>query len=243
MVFDVWSIVIAVLVLLAALLGLKSGFAKQIKFVFGFFGALVAAILLYKLFYLLLVQFGVESSIAGKLESVFLGKGGVFTETVTESTYSDVIAGILNTLKIPEFLSGLVIKKFPYDAAYEGLTYANVLGSSLGKLLTNAISFIVILIVAWIVLAIVYKAIKGIANIELIKPLDKVLGLAIGAIKAALLIAAVLWGLSLLASMNNAVGDFVTKIAPKDPGEDAGFSLGWWAYQNNPLVHLIGLLF
>ena len=91
MVFDVWSIVIAVLVLLAALLGLKSGFAKQIKFVFGFFGALVAAILLYKLFYLLLVQFGVESSIAGKLESVFLGKGGVFTETVTQSTYSDVI--------------------------------------------------------------------------------------------------------------------------------------------------------
>ena len=240
MVFDVWSIVIMVILLIGLLIGVR-GFAKQVKFLFGFFGAIIVAILLYKLVYLLLSKTGLEANLSDMFTAKFAEKGGAFNETVTEATFSDVIKGLLESVKIPTFISNLVVSKFPYDASYEGLTYATVVGMSLGKLLTNAIAFVAIFIVAWIVLAIVYKLIKGFFNIELMKPLDIVLGMALGLLKAAILICAIVWVLSLLQAKSGVIGETIQKILPKEP-ED-GFSLGYWVYQNNPFAYLIGKLF
>ena len=240
MVFDVWSIIIIVLVVLGLIIGTVQGFAKQIKFVFGFFGALVAAILLFKLVFLMLQGFGLVDSIGGAIEAKLVAKDANFSTVISAENYTETMAALLQSIKIPEFIVNLFAKKIPYDESFAGLTFGNVAGMGLAKLIVNSIAFIAVLIVAWIVLAILYRLVKKFFTLSLLKPVDVLLGTVIGTVKILIIICGVMWGLSLLTGVSF-LSEFVTKIIPTEP--ESGFSVGYWFYANNPLVWLIGKLF
>ena len=96
MTFDVISIVYISIFVLAVLIGLKRGFLKTlVSFIKGI-GAFVLAIFLCKPLGVLLTNSKVGSTIAVKISDYLVGKGGIFTVTITAEN-KDVL--LTNALK------------------------------------------------------------------------------------------------------------------------------------------------
>lgn len=239
MTFDVWSIIILVLAVIGLIAGLSQGFIKQLKFIFGFLGAAVVAVILFKIVYAAIAGTSLLTTLNSTFENMFIAKGDPFTATVTEATYADTLSGALTALKLPAFVTKLLASKIPWSADFEGLALGVIIGDGIAKLTLKAGTFLVILIVAWIVLAIVWKLLKKVMNFKILKPVDKILGLVVGVAKVLIIVCLLFWGITFLMGAVPSLSSLLTKIVPVAPAEGS-FSIGWYLYNQNPLAALFG---
>ncbi len=174
------DIIVGLLLIVAIIIGLVRGLAKQILGFFGFIAALVGAYFLCAP-----VTNFVQTSMPKVAETVSGWIAGIEGISEISSLTPENAQAILNQSSIPVFLHGLIINAVQASG-----------GIDLLPLLTtwalNVIVFILLAIVLLIAIAILKKIIYWFANLKFIKPIDKLLGAVFSVVICAALIIVVL---------------------------------------------------
>ena len=220
------DIVCALIFLIFAAGGAKKGFVKCF---FGLISTLVALILAITLASTvagwLPSLFGSEGFFAGKFEGTFLKIKG-FDADISAGG----ITAALESVSLPGFLKDVIAKNISeVNNLAPGTTLAQVVAPVAAQFLGLLISGVVIFIVAKILLLVVEKILtKIVRSWSVASALNGLLGFAIGLLKAAFIICAILAILSLIPS-EGIVSFFDKTLVLK------------YIYNKNPLTMLLGL--
>lgn len=183
--FSTYEWVLLGIILLSAIIGLVKGFAKQLFALCGFLTVLIVSILLCKVVARLLPD---ESGLIFNRINDWLNgevaKGSNELALIwnTPANWSDAetVKGALSAFGLPKILSFLVApltKKLP-----DGAVLAETLPTALTQIANNVICCIVLFILLSIVVFILKRVFsKIIGKIHVLKIVDKVLGLVLGA--------------------------------------------------------------
>lgn len=227
------DIIIIVLLSLFAIVGLVKGFIKQIISIGGWVVASICSFLFTdKLtnYFKTSNLFNISNKITMKVSS-WLDSKEIFQTVIPESDSSNVLKDALSTLKLPDFLTNLLLGKAEIEME-PGMTLGDFITPFIVDTILSIISLIVIFIVCLIVFAIIGSILKKILDTPVTKPLDRLLGLAFSVCK----IGIVIWGIMLLISVGIALipslEGFITKYFMID---DGSFHIAGWMWENNPL--------
>ncbi len=178
-----WTdLIVFAIIVLFAIIGLKRGFFITIIKIASFFVSVLIAIKLYpvlsKVFQKTSVYLKVKASILNTLlmKKQELAAGGG-TEQASES--------LIDSLPLPDFLKS-IIDKGAASAAQGYAELADNVSSQLANLICDIVSVIVLFIVARIAFVLLKFIFKGIAKLPIFKQLDKIGGLALGAVEGLL---------------------------------------------------------
>ena len=240
--FPFVDLVIAGVVIVAILLGVKEGFFKSIIGLGGIAVSLVGAYFLSGL----LVQgldaaFGVKDAFAGVFEKLLLdsdvlsqdGNGKLFAMILRDKNMAgETITHGLQALKMPEVISSFISSSVIGDL--DSYDYSSNI--TLAKMLSPAIAGIVLTIIALIVIFIIIKILLGIISRRLLRKrkatpvvaVDRVLGVASGFIKAMIFVVVALTVVALAFPSEN----FVTIGIQNSMA-------GKFLYEHNPLPEII----
>lgn len=220
------DIVCALLLLIFAFGGAKKGFVKCF---FGLISTLVALILAITLAStvtgLLPSLFGSEGFFAGKFEGTFLKIKG-FDADIS----SGGIAAALESVSLPGFLKDVIAKNVSeINSLDPGTTLAQVVAPVAAQFLGFLISGIVIFIAAKLLLLVFEKILtKIVRSWSVAAALNGILGFAVGLLKAAFIVCAIVAVISLIPS-ESIVSFFDKTLVLK------------YIYNKNPLTMLLGL--
>jgi len=115
----------------------------------------------------------------------------------------------LSPLNIPVFIISVVAEAFSSEAIPAGTTAAELIAPVLAQYLLNIISFLIIFLLVKLVCFFLNKTLgEAFRNIPIVKSVNGVLGFAVGAIEAVLLVCTVLYILSLFPS--DGIRDFIS---------------------------------
>ena len=213
------DIVIALILLIGVIVGIKKGFVDQLFALVGVLAVLIASLLLCK---------PVANAFLTADSGVIFDKLSAFLETkfgsweyytTTPIVWSDIetnksiISTALQMVGAPAFLIGFGV----FDGIFKGFsaeptTLAEQLPQQLTALVNYAIAFVVLFIVLLIVLLIVKKFFKNIVKLPLIKQIDKFLGAIFALVKNLAIIVVILTVISILSSVVPTLGDFLTNV-------------------------------
>jgi len=180
-----WSDIIVLAIIGGfAVIGMMNGFISS---VFRLTSSFVSALLSIKLYPVLSKVLINSTGIYGKikdsiLNSLLAQKSKLFDagSTVQNSTADTVI----ENLKLPGFLKDMLHDKIPNPAQILPVEeLANKLSGYLAELVIDVISLVLIFIIIRIVLIIVRFILKGITKLPVFKQIDKLGGLALGALE------------------------------------------------------------
>lgn len=208
------DIVIVGALVITGIIGLKKGFLKSLISLFSWFVCLLIAI-------------WVAKYVAGWINGIY-NFSGLIGDNISKSLSSTneyfnltiVDAGgkenIIN--QIPEGTNGLlkqlikVVFSNSTVADNSTETVANVMGSSLGQICMVIICAVLVFIVLKIAIALLSRLFDNIARTKIFGSLNKILGLALGILKAGLIIVAlncILVCLSLIPAVNKTITPLV----------------------------------
>ena len=220
------DIVCALLLLVSAFIGAKKGFVKCF---FGLISTLVALILAFALASTvagwLSSVFGAEGALAGKLEEVFLKWNGFDTDVSAGG-----IAAALENVSLPGFIKDVIVENVgEVNDLAPGTTLAAVAAPVASQFIGLLVSGIAVFIVAKLLLFIVEKILTKVVNSwSVASAVNGLLGFAVGFLKTAIAVCAVLAVLSLIPA--EGIGNFF---------ENTLFLK--YLYNDNPLTKLLGL--
>lgn len=192
------DIVCALILIISAFIGAKKGFVKCF---FGFVSTLVALLLAFLLASTvtgwLSSVFGADGSLTGKLEDVFLKWKGFDADISAQG-----IEAALESVNLPGFIKDAIADKIgEISNVAPGTTLAAVAAPVASRFIGLLICGIVIFIVAKILLFLLEKILTKIVNSwSVASALNGVLGFAVGFLKAAIFVCAILAVLSLIPS-------------------------------------------
>ena len=215
------DIACALILIIWAFIGAKKGFVKCF---FGLVSTLIALVLAITL----------ASTVSGWLDSAFGMTGffsGKFENTFLKINGFDVgIASALENVNLPGFLKDLILKNLgEVNNLPAGTTLASQVAPVASQFVGLLISGLVIFIVARLLLLIVEKILSSIVRSwSVAAALNGILGFVVGALKALIVICAVLALLSLIPS-DGLVSFFDKTIVLK------------YLFNENPLTKLLGL--
>ena len=182
------DIVVLLVLLIAVIVGLVRGFAKQIL---GFLGFLTAVIVAY--FICQPVTDFIKSTFPQITETVTGWISGIPTIGEIGHLTPENAQEALNASSIPFFLHGLIINLVETSGGLD-------LTPIIVDYVILAMAFVLIVIILLILFAIVKKFFLWIANAKFIKPLDKFLGCIFSFLVCALIILVVLIVMTVVAS-------------------------------------------
>lgn len=219
----VLDVAIILVLVIFAIIGLKKGFLHQVLSLFSWVVCILVAILVAK--YVAGWINGIynfSGLIGGKIEESLVKINEFFSMAVNAEVFAGNPDNIINS--IPEGTNGvlaqiikLVFKNSAVDMTTDQ-TIASFVGSSLGHISMVIISGVLVFIVLMIVVALLKKLFNKISKTKILGGLNKILGLALGLIKAAVIVIAVnclLVGLSLIPAVNKTITPIIqdnTKI-------------------------------
>lgn len=242
---DVVSIVFIVIILVFCLLGFFQGFfALLLGFAKGLV-ALLVAVLLCKPLGSVLASTGMGNGIAGGVENWLVEKNEVLFHTVLNpENAADTVNQGLEAAKIPSmvrpYITGLLQDKVPNT---DGMALGEYIAKGVAIFACIMIAFFVVLIIAGIILAILQKVLKNINRIPIVGLVNRILGLAMGALLACLVISGICYALSFFMGIP---GDISTKLVDMlrlGEGQEAEWTVAKFFYQHNPLQWLFAQLF
>ena len=216
------DIACALILIIWAFIGAKKGFVKCF---FGLVSTLIALVLAITLSGWLDSAFGMTGFFSGKFENTFLKINGF------DADISSVgIASALENVNLPGFLKDLILKNLgEVNNLPAGTTLASQVAPVASQFVGLLISGLVIFIVARLLLLIVEKILSSIVRSwSVAAALNGILGFVVGALKALIVICAVLALLSLIPS-DGLVSFFDKTIVLK------------YLFNENPLTKLLGL--
>lgn len=220
------DIACALILIIWAFIGAKKGFVKCF---FGLVSTLIALVLAITLASTVLgwldSAFGMTGFFSGKFENTFLKING-FDADIS----SGGIASALENVNLPGFLKDLILKNLgEVNNLPAGTTLASQVAPVAAQFVGLLISGLVIFIVARLLLLIVEKILSSIVRSwSVAAALNGILGFVVGALKALIVICAVLALLSLIPS-DGLVSFFDKTIVLK------------YLFNENPFTKLLGL--
>ena len=207
------DVAIILVLVIFGIIGLKKGFLHQVLSLFSWAVCIVVAVLVAK--YVAGWINGIynfSGLIGGKIEESLIKSNEFFSLAVNAEVFAGNPNNIVNA--IPEGTNGvmaqiikMVFTNSSVDMASEQ-TIASFVGASLGHISMVIISGILVFIVLMIVVAILRKIFDKISKTKVLGGLNKILGLALGLVKAAgivIVVNCVLVGLSLIPAVNNTI--------------------------------------
>ena len=240
--FDIISIVYIAIVAIMFLVGLKKGFMKVlINFIKGTVAILVA-IVLSKPLAKLIIGTNLGTNFVNLLTDTFTNKGGIFIQTVTEATKTDVISQALTELKIPEVLNNIFLQLMDklISAEFipaEGATVATVLGNVIAYYAILVVMFILLFVAARIVASLLNKILNSLIKIPLIGMLNSLAGGVINAAIGVVVVCLISYGISFLIPVNETLGTWLTNTMALN--DDSVTSISKYLYQNNYIAKII----
>lgn len=225
-------IVIGVVVI-AALIGLKKGFIKMLFDLIRKFASFFIAIFLVKPFR----SFLRTTIVNDKIYDVFLnwmnGKGAPYTEAIPEGGMSEALT---ESLKLPKFISDLLVKVVGDGTATEGMTLGEVLSQTLTYYVLTIVAFLLLIIIASIVIAILAKLLTNLFESEGLKGVNRllgfVLGIAIGVVTIWIAFIVVDFAGAIISVVHEKVNEWIQP-------ELEEFGIARWMYNNNFMSGLV----
>ena len=247
--FDLITIIIFALVLIAMIIGACRGFLRQIVGFLKVIGTIVAAIFLCKWVGDLIYNLGVGEGIYNSVYTSDWIQGKPGLEMTLDSTnfpsyeVESMKTMILNEVDIPSFLHGM-FKGFldlPETLpASGGIALGVYVATAIAHLTTTGIAFVAIIIVCSIVCALLGLIAKKVHRAPGIGGVDKLFGLILGVVICYLIIDATLFGVSVLVGINPSlpINDWITKTLYLDPAYDNVFTVSKFIYQNSIIAKI-----
>ncbi len=198
----VWTNYIVDLILVAVLVGFalvcaKKGFIECFFSFVSVIAALLAAILLSKIFISILDNwFNITGLFTNMFQSALLKIEGFDIDISVGG-----LTAALADKNLPKFLIDLVVDNFGNENIAAGTTLALLVGETLSKLVVSAIAFVVLFIGAKFLMKFLKKILKFMASkIKILGAVDQLLGAAVGLIEGLLVVSAVLGILAVVPS-------------------------------------------
>lgn len=235
--FTIIDIVVLAIIVVFALVGLAKGFIKVVISLCNGLLSLVIAYFLTPKVTVLLQGTGINSSINSYLLNWVNGKGEIFSQAIPAGGIPEAAAEHLN---LPAFLIDFINKLVLSDPAYEGQILGEVIANMVTYYVLMIIAFIGLSIIARILIAIIAKVLTSlIEKGGPIRFINRLLGLACGICKGALIVFIVFWAAGFLSSWFSGIDGFIVEyINPESPE----FGIARWIYNNNFLDYFIDKL-
>jgi len=180
---------VAVLALIGvfAIIGLSNGFIFSIFRLVSFFISIFLSLKLYPFLSSLLIKIGVYGKIQAAILKNLLGQAQVLAPDVDNQAKQVAADSIIKNLKLPGFLKGTLINKLPNPSELVDFSEAiESISNELANIITSIISLILIYIIVRIILIFARVILRGIAKLPIFKQMDKLGGLAFGAVEGLL---------------------------------------------------------
>lgn len=167
-------------------IGLKKGFALSIFSIASFFISTLLALKLFPKMAELLTKIGISTYFKDSISKGLLAQ----KEAMMAKMGSEVTTSVfVNGLPLPESLKANVIEHMPDSSKLiDSAKILEVISDQLTKIAIDITSLILLFILIKIVLILARTVLKGIANLPVLKQLDKAGGLILGATEGLLMV-------------------------------------------------------
>lgn len=230
------DIAIIAVTVIFTLIGLIKGLMKQLLSFAGWLGSLIASFLLVKPVTGLLSKTPLGANINGKVADWIATKGEIFNQPLDIGTAGAQISEGISQLGLPKFIADAIAKWFNVSGSESDVTLAEVLGPAIGNIILTGITFIALFILLLILFKILTGLLNKVANKGIIGAVNRILGAALGLVKALVFVSLAMLLLSVVSGVIPALNDFL--VTDMGLGSE-GFGIGRFFYENNPLLGLL----
>lgn len=203
------DVVVIAIMLISAFIGYKKGFFKSFLSLFSWVVCLIIAVFTAKYVATWINgMFNFSELIGNGIGKGLVGINEVFGKQISEfASKEEIISALNGTNGIVLELVKIVFNHTAVDMTSTS-TIATVVGGAIGQVCMVIISGFLVFIVLKVVIALLSKLFDNITRIKILGGINKLLGLAFGAVKGAILVIVLnlaLVGLSLIPAVNNTV--------------------------------------
>lgn len=218
------------IIVLFGIIGLVKGFILSIFRLVSFFVSVVVSVKLYPIVAELLMKTKLYTDISASFfKALMLQKQALIPEAFQGQQAA--AQTVVENLRLPDFLKEFIAGNIPDPAGlFDFSKIMETVSGELAKIVISVISFILLFMVIRIVLFLVEFILKGVAKLPVFKQMDKIGGLAFGAIEGLFTI----YLISAVLMLLNAVPQLAGTFEQLESSTVAKFF-----YQNNFLINLI----
>jgi uncharacterized membrane protein required for colicin V production len=228
------DIAIIIITLLFLLIGFFKGFVKQLLSTANWLVALIGSFLLVKPVTSLLSG-SLGQTINTKILDWISTKGEIFSLQMGTLEEGQFTSG-LEALGLPGFIADIFSKLFVSGDLDASLTFGEALSRGIGNIVLTIILFVILFIILMIILKILTNILSNLFDSGVLGIVNKLLGGALGLVKAIVLISGAMLLASAIAGIIPSVQDFLT--VDLNLGS-TGFGIGKYIYENNPLLAIL----
>lgn len=181
------DVVVICIIGVTALVGLIKGFIFSIFRIVSFFLSVFLSLKFYPLLANILIKVGLHDKIQGIILNNLFKQSQTLAPQVDNQAKLTAADTVISNLKLPEFFKDTLIKKIPNPSELFNLTdVLQNISVELSNFVINVISLILIYIIISIALIFAQVLLKQVAKLPVFKQMDKLGGLAFGAIEGLL---------------------------------------------------------
>lgn len=238
---DIISLIFLIIILVSVFSGFKKGFFKIIIRLLKGLLCLILAVVFAKPIASLLIETPIGTFIQQHLSDAFLAKGGIYTLTITEANKAEVFNSALTQLNIPQFLTNILVSYLNELVVLNGsVNVADGLASSITFYILVALSFVIIYFVVLLLCGILNKILKHLAELPIIKPLNRIAGAILNGVISVFSICLILYLVTLILPFSEGFAKwFADTIMLNNPEV---FTLSKFLYENNLVIKLLELI-
>ncbi|HHW31168.1 MAG TPA: CvpA family protein [Clostridiaceae bacterium] len=185
-----WSdfLVLAIIVLFT-FIGLKKGFIISIFDIASFFISAVLSIKLYPKVAEFLNGIGVRSYFQTTIYKGLLTQKDIMVSKMGSSDLSVSVSSFVNDLPVPGIMKNSMIEQIPNSQDIIGINgVLDIVSAELSNVAVSIAALVALFIIIRVCLLIARVLLKGIANLPVLKQLDKAGGLVLGAVEGLLMV-------------------------------------------------------
>ena len=228
------DIIILIILGVFALIGFAKGFIRQVLSFANLLVAIILAFVTVKPVSVFLSDTKLAPFIHEKVVEFLASKGEIFTTPIPNDATNETLVPILDQLGLPGFIDKILLNLITIDETAYGLTFSEVLAQKIVPTLLIVISFIALVLVIFIVMKILIHFIDSfVKKSKAVSGINKLLGLALGFVKAIVIVSLLMLALSALGGLFPAINEFM--IADMKIGIE-GYGIGKFIYEKNPVL-------
>jgi len=228
------DIIILIILGVFALIGFAKGFIRQVLSFANLLVAIILAFVTVKPVSVFLSDTKLAPFIHEKVVEFLASKGEIFTTPIPNDATNETLVPILDQLGLPGFIDKILLNLITIDETAYGLTFSEVLAQKIVPTLLIVVSFIALVLVIFIVMKILIHFIDSfVKKSKAVSGINKLLGLALGFVKAIVIVSLLMLALSALGGLFPAINEFM--IADMKIGIE-GYGIGKFIYEKNPVL-------
>ncbi|MDD4077977.1 MAG: CvpA family protein [Bacilli bacterium] len=228
--------IILILILFFMLLGFIKGFVKGILSTANWVLSLVAPYLLTKPFAGVLMKTSLYTNVNVKVVNWIAAKGETFSQPFDYVGYKEQLTAAISELGLPRFIASLISGGIKLEGAPEGLTLAEVLAPAFSNIIITIIAAVIIIVFFLVIFKIIIFLVSKLFQKGVLGGVNRILGGVLGFVKAVIIVSILMLLASAVSGLIPALNEFLIKDLRL---EAAGFGIGKFFYEHNPLIEML----